>query len=47
MAAVNVSGPKFRLGKRIRAAGERVRAAADALSEALFSSEPQDELGSG
>ncbi len=35
MAAVNVSGPKFRLGKRIGAAGEAVRDAAQMLSEGL------------
>lgn len=35
MAAVNVSGPKFRLGKRIRVAGEAVRDAAQLLSAGL------------
>jgi DNA-binding IclR family transcriptional regulator len=32
IAAVNVSGPKFRLRPRLPAAGEAVRAAADELS---------------
>lgn len=35
IAAVNVSGPKFRLGRRLRAAGEAVRNAAQMLSEGL------------
>ncbi len=35
VAAVNVSGPKFRLGKQIRAAGEAVREAAQTLSAEL------------
>jgi len=33
IAAVNMSGPKFRLGPRLTAAGEAVRAAADQLSQ--------------
>jgi IclR family transcriptional regulator, KDG regulon repressor len=33
IAAVNVSGPKFRLGQRLRAAGEAARAAAVQLSQ--------------
>lgn len=37
IAAVNVSGPKFRLGKRIREAGEAVRSAAQALGDGLSS----------
>ncbi len=35
VAAVNVSGPKFRFGRRLRAAGETVRAGADELSTRL------------
>jgi IclR family transcriptional regulator, KDG regulon repressor len=35
VAAVNVSAPKFRLGTRVHATGERVRATAAQLSEAL------------
>jgi IclR family transcriptional regulator, KDG regulon repressor len=35
VAAVNVSAPKFRFGRRLRAAGEAVKAAADELSGAL------------
>jgi DNA-binding IclR family transcriptional regulator len=35
VAAVNVSAPKFRLGTRLRATGERVRATAAQLSDAL------------
>jgi DNA-binding IclR family transcriptional regulator len=37
IAAVNVSGPKFRLGSRLAATGEAVRGAAEALSESMFS----------
>jgi IclR family KDG regulon transcriptional repressor len=37
LAAVNVSGPKFRLQSRLAATGDAVRAAADALSESTFS----------
>lgn len=37
IAAVNVSGPKFRLGGQLSATGEAVRAAAQALTEAMFS----------
>lgn len=41
LAAINVSGPKFRLGGRLDATGEMVRAAAEDLSEAVFAaSEP-------
>lgn len=36
IAAVNVSGPKFRLGSRFSVTGEAVRRAADALSESVF-----------
>ena len=35
MAAINVSGPKFRLGNRLHATGEEVRASAEELSDAL------------
>jgi IclR family transcriptional regulator, KDG regulon repressor len=35
VAALNVSAPRFRLGRRLDAAGREVRAAADALSERL------------
>lgn len=35
VAALNVSGPKFRLGSRLPAAGRVVKAAADALSSEL------------
>jgi IclR family KDG regulon transcriptional repressor len=35
VAAVNVSGPKFRLGERLEAAGVRVKRAADELSAGL------------
>ena len=35
VAAVNISAPKFRLGTRLHAAGERVRATAERLSDAL------------
>ncbi len=35
VAAVNVSAPKFRFGRRLRAAGEAVKAAADDLSGAV------------
>jgi IclR family transcriptional regulator, KDG regulon repressor len=35
VAAVNVSAPKFRLGTRLHATGERVRATAERLSDAL------------
>jgi IclR family transcriptional regulator, KDG regulon repressor len=37
IAAVNVSGPKFRLGGQLSATGEAVRGAARALTEAMFS----------
>jgi IclR family KDG regulon transcriptional repressor len=35
VAAINVSGPKFRLGDRLELAGEAVRAAADEVSRRL------------
>jgi len=35
IAAINVSGPKFRLGTRLHPTGELVRAAAEQLSDAL------------
>ena len=35
VAAINVSAPKFRLGRRLHPTGELVRAAAEHLSEAL------------
>jgi len=35
VAAINVSGPKFRLGTRLHPTGELVRAAAEQLSDAL------------
>src|SRR5581483_9699244 len=35
VAAVNVSGPKFRLGERLPRAGELVRAAAEQISANL------------
>jgi DNA-binding IclR family transcriptional regulator len=37
VAALNVSGPKFRLGARLRSTGELVRAMADQLSATLGS----------
>jgi IclR family transcriptional regulator, KDG regulon repressor len=37
LAAVNVSGPTFRLGRRLAPTGDAVRAAAAALSESIFS----------
>ncbi len=41
IASVNVSGPKFRLGRRLRVAGEAVRAAGDELSSALLGASPE------
>jgi IclR family KDG regulon transcriptional repressor len=35
VAAVNLSAPKFRLGSRVHAAGESVRAAAERLSDSM------------
>ena len=35
VAALNVSGPKFRLGERLEGAGVEVAAAAETLSERL------------
>jgi IclR family transcriptional regulator, KDG regulon repressor len=35
VASVNISAPKFRLGTRLHATGERVRATAEQLSDAL------------
>jgi IclR family KDG regulon transcriptional repressor len=46
IAAVNISGPKFRLGKRLRPTGETVRAAAQALSDAMLG-EPESEPAAG
>ncbi len=46
IASVNVSGPKFRLGRRLRATGETVAAAAQALSEAMLG-QPQATIGHG
>ncbi len=40
IASINVSGPKFRLGRQLRAAGEAVRAAAAELSDALLGESP-------
>jgi IclR family KDG regulon transcriptional repressor len=37
IAAINVSGPKFRLGGRLPATGETVRDAAEALSTSMYS----------
>jgi DNA-binding IclR family transcriptional regulator len=37
LAAINVSGPKFRLGPQLSATGEAVLHAAEALSDAMFS----------
>jgi DNA-binding IclR family transcriptional regulator len=36
IAAVNISGPKFRLGKRLRVAGAALRAAAGTLSDGML-----------
>lgn len=36
IAAINLSGPKFRLGPRLAASGAAVRDAAEALSESMF-----------
>lgn len=48
LAAVNVSGPKFRLGGRLSATGEAVRRAAQDLTEAMFSpSDPADTRKAG
>jgi DNA-binding IclR family transcriptional regulator len=42
IATVNISAPKFRLGKRLEAAGQEVKRAADELSALLgWSSDPQ------
>ena len=43
LAAINVSGPKFRLGGQLSATGEAVRDAAQDLTEAMFS--PSDAAG--
>jgi IclR family KDG regulon transcriptional repressor len=40
VAALNVSAPKFRFGRRLRGAGETVRAAAEDLSARLGAGEP-------
>lgn len=42
IAAVNISGPKFRLGKRRRGAGEALRRAAVALSEGMVNAPTHD-----
>lgn len=47
VAAINVSGPKFRLGTRLHPTGEYVRAAGRQLSEALGASGPPAVLGVG
>jgi IclR family transcriptional regulator, KDG regulon repressor len=39
VAALNISGPKFRLGERLHAAGREVRSAADDLSRQLGQSD--------
>jgi DNA-binding IclR family transcriptional regulator len=44
-AAVNVSGPKFRLGGQLAATGEMVRAAAQELSHAMFAPSGVPALG--
>jgi IclR family KDG regulon transcriptional repressor len=45
LAAVNVSGPKFRLGGPLSATGEAVRSAAEHLTEAMFSPSGVPALG--
>jgi DNA-binding IclR family transcriptional regulator len=40
IAALNISAPKFRLGKSLTAAGQEIKAAADLLSRALSESAP-------
>jgi DNA-binding IclR family transcriptional regulator len=42
VAALNISAPKFRLGRTLSAAGREVKAAADHLSQALGSAHPHD-----
>lgn len=42
IAALNISAPKFRLGRGLPAAGREVKAAADHLSQALGSAHPHD-----
>jgi IclR family KDG regulon transcriptional repressor len=37
VAAVNISAPRFRIGRSLHAAGREVKAAADHLSRALTS----------
>jgi DNA-binding IclR family transcriptional regulator len=45
VAAVNISGPKFRVGRRLRAAGAGVRVAAAALSDGMTAvPEPEKRL---
>ncbi len=44
IAALNVSGPQFRLGPRLERAGAAVAAAADGLSEALGAADVTDAL---
>jgi IclR family KDG regulon transcriptional repressor len=46
VAALNVSAPKFRLGGRLKSAGQEVKGAADELSALLgWSSEPRPSTG--
>lgn len=40
LAALNISAPKFRLGRDLSAAGREVKAAADHLSQAVYRNEP-------
>lgn len=42
IAAVNVSGPKFRLGERLRSTGEALQRAAAGLSDAMLNEPTQD-----
>lgn len=42
LAALNISAPKFRLGRSLTAAGREVKAAADHLSQALGSAHSHD-----
>lgn len=47
IAAVNISAPKFRLGRGLNAAGRQVRAAADRLSRAMSAAPPTGEAVPG
>ena len=47
IAALNISGPKFRLGRALAGAGREVKAAADQLSRALTSAPRHDLAGAG